>query len=657
VWAIKNWQRPLSRASSPEELVGSRVRARRLACGAPRDFESRIDKRSHLDVHWSGKEEDRTRHGAKAMAAITRLSDLGDEDRRSLKDWVQDFAGTWHEGALKDRLKRLRRAPESRWRLLAISEMVKIDLRRRRQQGHQLSAQSYIKAIPELASLGALAAEMLDEESSARTEQGESGDSQTLRHGQSSQPGPPAEQAAGAQQSTPPSTLKMRPQFQKPASGSRDVPIAVPPPNRAAGAKASAAHAVEARSSLPPQFGRYRIETQLGQGGMGSVYKAFDTELHRHVALKVPQFAPQDGTEVLERFKQEARAAAAFRHSNMCEVYDLGVIDDTYFLTMEFVEGQTLEKYLLAHKRVPPRFVAELMTALARALQAAHSRSVIHRDLKPSNIMLRETEAGIEPVIVDFGLARRVDAGTARLTQSGLVIGTWQYMTPEQLCGEPGALGPSCDIYALGVIMYELLTGRPPFNAPGQVVRGNPVPPSTECAGLDARLEAICLKAMASQASDRFVSMGELASALNDYIRSVPESSPALPLATEPDVSLLQEPKKPSSPGFPESLAGSRKPIWIALAGGSAVIASALVGAVFWIFGGRAGVARRTESAGPVGDRSLSRAQRSIQAVDDPERLLEGAREAIRTGRSPLRAALWNAIWLIPGPPTKARRG
>ncbi len=214
---------------------------------------------------------------------------------------------------------------------------------------------------------------------------------------------------------------------------------------------------------MPEMFGRYRIEKQLGQGGMGSVYKAYDTELHRHVALKVPQFGPDEGAEVLERFKQEARAAATLRHTNLCQVYDVGAIEGTNFLTMEFIEGQSLEGYAAKQQQgVAQRFIALIMTKLARALKTAHAKNVIHRDLKPSNIMLRDADGTLEPVIVDFGLARRIDPGTARLTQSGLVIGTWQYMTPEQLCGEPDALGPGCDIYALGVIMYELLTGRFP---------------------------------------------------------------------------------------------------------------------------------------------------------------------------------------------------
>ena len=195
---------------------------------------------------------------------------------------------------------------------------------------------------------------------------------------------------------------------------------------------------------------------------------------------------------------------------------------------MEFIAGRSLESYVAQQQDVSPRFVAMIMTKLARALKTAHAKNVIHRDLKPSNIMMRDADGTMEPVVVDFGLARRIDPGNARLTQSGLVIGTWQYMTPEQLCGEPDALGPGCDIYALGVIMYELLTGRLPFDAPGQVVRGNPAAPSSFRADLDPRLEAICLKAMAASPGARYASMGDLALALTDYLRPSGERAPEI---------------------------------------------------------------------------------------------------------------------------------
>jgi formylglycine-generating enzyme required for sulfatase activity/serine/threonine protein kinase len=264
-------------------------------------------------------------------------------------------------------------------------------------------------------------------------------------------------------------------------------------------------------------FGDYDLLEEVGRGGMGVVFKARHKSLDRIVALKV-LFSDDTGDE-RKRFDREAQAVARLQHPNIVQVYEVGEAAGQAFVSLEFVDGESLSRRLHG-TRLPAEQAAELIKTLARAMHYAHEKGIIHRDLKPSNIMMREADGPVEPVIVDFGLARRIEPDSARLTASGLCIGTWQYMTCEQLCGEPDALGPGCDIYALGVIMYELLTGRLPFDAPGQVVRGNPAPPSSFAADVDPRLEAICLKAMAASAAARYASMGELASALTDYLRS-----------------------------------------------------------------------------------------------------------------------------------------
>ena len=264
-------------------------------------------------------------------------------------------------------------------------------------------------------------------------------------------------------------------------------------------------------------FADYDLLEEVGRGGMGVVFKARHKSLDRIVALKVLR---SDGTgEERKRFDREAQAVARLQHPNIVQVYEVGETAGQAFVSLEFVDGQSLARRLHGTP-LPARQAAALVEILARAMHYAHEKGVIHRDLKPSNIMMRLADGTVEPVIVDFGLARCIETGSARLTASGLSIGTWQYMTPEQLCGEPDALGPGCDIYALGVIMYELLTGRLPFDAPGQVVRGNPAPPSSCRALVDPRLEAICLKAMAASSAARYASMGDLASALTDYLRS-----------------------------------------------------------------------------------------------------------------------------------------
>jgi predicted Ser/Thr protein kinase len=292
---------------------------------------------------------------------------------------------------------------------------------------------------------------------------------------------------------------------------------------------------------LPEQFGRYRILQRLGQGGMGAVYLAEDTQLQRRVALKVASYGAQDSPEARQRLLAEARAAATLDHPYLCRVHDVGESDGRLYLTMAYIEGQSLAESTRG-KSLPQRQVAALVGKLALALQEAHARGVIHRDLKPSNIMIKAAGARREPVIVDFGLARREDANQARLTKTGQVMGTLDYMAPEQLGGDPRAIGPACDIYALGVILYELLTGQLPFEGTalavvGKILTQAPLPPSSLRPDLDPRLEAICLTAMAKNVSDRFVSMGALASSLTEYLRApAPDArpTPAAPAPSDP---------------------------------------------------------------------------------------------------------------------------
>jgi serine/threonine protein kinase/formylglycine-generating enzyme required for sulfatase activity len=282
---------------------------------------------------------------------------------------------------------------------------------------------------------------------------------------------------------------------------------------------------------LPEQFGRYRITTKLGQGGMGSVYLAHDTQLDRDVAVKVPHFTPQDGPEIVERFYREARAAATFDHPNLCPVYDVGQLNGIHYLTMPYIEGKPLSEVIDPGKPILQRQVAAVVRTLALALEEAHCRGVIHRDLKPANIMATKYR---ELVIMDFGLARRLDRSDARLTRSGALLGTPLYMAPEQISGDHASIGPACDIYSLGVLLYEMLTGRRPFDGPVSLVLGlimvmEPEPPSKFRPDLDPRLEAICLKAMAKKVKDRYATMADFAAALGDWLArptSLPGSAP-----------------------------------------------------------------------------------------------------------------------------------
>jgi predicted Ser/Thr protein kinase len=291
--------------------------------------------------------------------------------------------------------------------------------------------------------------------------------------------------------------------------------------------------------SLPESFGRYRIVKLLGQGGMGSVYLAQDSRLDRSVALKVPRFSAGDGPEVLERFYREARAAATIEHPNVCPIYDVDEIDGHHYVSMAFVEGRPLSDLVEAGKRLTQRQAAILVRQIALAMAEAHRRGIIHRDLKPANIMINSRR---EPVIMDFGLARRSSRIDGRLTKSGAIVGTPAYMPPEQVKGDPDAIGPVCDIYSLGCVLYEVLTGRLPFEGSaiavlGQVLTQDPPPPSTFRPDLDTQLEAICRKAMARKVEDRYASMVELANALGRFLKSGTPAAAGDPEPGDADIS------------------------------------------------------------------------------------------------------------------------
>lgn len=292
----------------------------------------------------------------------------------------------------------------------------------------------------------------------------------------------------------------------------------------------------EQQTQLPPklagQFGRYHIESVLGEGAMGSVYLAHDSELDRKVALKVPKLdEPASEAELLERFYREARAAATLRHRGICPVYDVGSQDGFSYIAMAYISGMPLSRFLAGRKLKSMRKIAAVIRKLALALDAAHQKGVIHRDLKPANIMLDEDN---EPVIMDFGLARQINREDAsRLTIAGTIMGTPAYMSPEQVSGNIDLVGPQSDIYSLGVIFYEMLTGQLPFTGPvvviiGQIIGSEPARPLNLRTDIDPALETICLKMMAKETADRYQSMQEVAEDLTAYLKQ-----PTKPAADE----------------------------------------------------------------------------------------------------------------------------
>ncbi|EDL59747.1 serine/threonine protein kinase [Gimesia maris] len=275
---------------------------------------------------------------------------------------------------------------------------------------------------------------------------------------------------------------------------------------------------------LNGQFGRYQIEALLGEGAMGAVYLAHDTELDRQVAVKVPKIDdPDSEAALLERFYREARAAATLRHRGICPVYDVGSQDGFSYIAMAYISGMPLSRFLSSGKIKSMRNIAVVIRKLALALESAHQKGVIHRDLKPANIIMDEDN---EPVIMDFGLARQLDKDdAARLTTAGMIMGSPAYMSPEQVSGDINSVGTQSDIYSLGVILYELLTGRVPFEGPvvmliGQIIAVDPVLPSKYEQRIDPELEAICLKMMAKKKEERYQSMREVVDALTAYLKN-----------------------------------------------------------------------------------------------------------------------------------------
>jgi tetratricopeptide (TPR) repeat protein len=272
-----------------------------------------------------------------------------------------------------------------------------------------------------------------------------------------------------------------------------------------------------------PQIPGYEVEALLGRGGMGVVFRARHLRLNRVVALKMALAGAYAGPHERERFQREAEAVAGLRHPSVVQIHDVGDSDGRPYFTMEFVEGGSLAQKLAGTPQ-PARQAAALLAILAGAVQAAHQNGIVHRDLKPANVLLSADGA---PKISDFGLARRLD-GEAGITRTGTAVGTPSYMAPEQAGGKTRTLGPAVDVYALGAILYELLTGRPPFRAETaaetmlQVIYQDPAPPSRLNAKVPRDLETICLKCLHKDPQRRYATAAALAEDLQRFQRGEP---------------------------------------------------------------------------------------------------------------------------------------
>src|SRR5262245_56905614 len=284
-------------------------------------------------------------------------------------------------------------------------------------------------------------------------------------------------------------------------------------------ALASAPKAVTAGQT----FGHYELIEPIAKGGMGIVYKARQKNLNRVVAIKMilaGQFADQSD---IDRFYAEAEAAAALSHPNIVAIHEIGEMNGQHFFSMDFIDGKSLSG-LIQENPVPPRQAAEFARTIAETMEFAHEKGVVHRDLKPANILLDKRQ---RPLITDFGLAKQV-SNTSQLTMAGSIVGTPSYMPPEQAAGKIEEVGPWSDLYSLGAILYELLTGRPPFRAATpfetirQVLETEAPSPRLLNPNVPRDLETICLKCLQKARTNRYASAQELADELNRFLRGEP---------------------------------------------------------------------------------------------------------------------------------------
>jgi serine/threonine protein kinase len=291
----------------------------------------------------------------------------------------------------------------------------------------------------------------------------------------------------------------------------------------------------EPRGASPLSVCGYELLGELGRGGMGVVYRARQLSLNRVVALKMIRDSAWASPDVLTRFRLEAEAIARMQHPNIVQIYEVGQQEGRPYLALEFVDGGSLARKL-REGPLTVRQAAQLLETLARAIHAAHQRGIVHRDLKPGNILLAACGVGpgatpqageLIPKITDFGIAKRL-GDEASSTRTGAIMGTPSYMAPEQASGKSKEVGPAADIYALGAILYELLTGRPPFADDNsldtilKVVASEPAAPRSLQPKVPRDLETICLKCLRKEPHSRYATALELAEDLRAFLAGEP---------------------------------------------------------------------------------------------------------------------------------------
>ena len=394
----------------------------------------------------------------------------------------------------------------------------------------------------------------------------------------------------------------------------------------------------DAKSQTATQFDQYELLEEIGRGGMGMVYKARQRSLDRIVALKLLLFGPHAPPESVKRFRAEAVATAALQHPNIVAIHEVGSHAGQHFLVMDFVEGRSLAKVIsdFGFRISDFKRVAGYVKTIAEAIHYAHDRGILHRDLKPSNVLI---DANDQPRVTDFGLAKHIE-GDSELTVSGQVLGSPNYMPPEQATGKRGRVSRRSDVYALGAILYHALTGRPPFVGEGvaetvqQVLNAEPVSPRVLNPGVPADLETVCLKCLEKEPAKRYATAQLLAEELGRFLNGQPVLA------------------------RPIGLAGKvwrwcrRKPLVASLAG--AVVVTLLSGfaGVLWQWRQAEAERRRTEHQAYISD--INAAHAALKA-NNPGRALEllnrhKPRVSSRSTLNPqpstdLRGFEWRYLW------------
>jgi serine/threonine-protein kinase len=343
--------------------------------------------------------------------------------------------------------------------------------------------------------------------------------------------------------------------------------------------------------------GRYRIQRKLGAGGMADVYLAEDQELGRRVAIKILNDRHANDDQFIERFRREAKNAAALNHPSIVSIYDRGEAEDTYYIAMEFLDGRTLKELIVSRGAAPINVAIEYARQILSALRFAHRHGIVHRDIKPHNVLV-DSEGRVK--VTDFGIAR---AGTSQMTETGSIVGTAQYLSPEQARG--GEIDPRSDLYSLGVVLYELLTGKTPFDGETPVeiamkhLSNPPQPPSKLRSDIPPELDQVVMRALAKNPDDRYQNAEEMEADLERVARGRPVAATtaatqvmrAAPPAAAAATAATMIAARPGAGEIPppivvdeedEERGGPERPLWPWLVAAGFVIVAIIAGFFVW---------------------------------------------------------------------------